>query len=61
MTPRSRGFVLVNALVLVAALAGIATFLLARAEGARARAHEAQGAAQARHPLAGNSPPSQET
>ena len=48
MTPRSRGFVLVNALVLVAALAGIATFLLARAEGARARAHEAQGAAQAR-------------
>ncbi|MFZ5964844.1 type II secretion system minor pseudopilin GspK [Thalassococcus sp. BH17M4-6] len=47
MSPRN-GFVLVNALVLVAALAGIATFLLARAEGARARAFEAQGAAQAR-------------
>lgn len=44
---RSAGFVLVNALVLVAALAGIAVFLLARAEGARARQAETQSAAQA--------------
>jgi general secretion pathway protein K len=43
---RTRGFVLVNALVLVAALAGIAVVLLARAEGARARQAETQGAAQ---------------
>ena len=47
MTRRgNRGFVLVNALVLVAALAGIAALLLARAEGSRARLSEAQGAAQ---------------
>jgi general secretion pathway protein K len=45
-TRRTRGFVLVNALVLVAALAGIAVVLLARAEGARARQAETQGAAQ---------------
>ncbi len=43
---RDRGFVLVNALVLVAALAGIAALLLARAEGARQRAAETQTAAQ---------------
>ncbi|MDJ0820531.1 MAG: type II secretion system minor pseudopilin GspK [Paracoccaceae bacterium] len=43
---RDRGFVLVNALVLVAALAGIAALLLARAEGARQRATETQTAAQ---------------
>lgn len=49
MSARSRreaGFVLVNALVLVAALAGIAVFLLARAEGARARQAQTQEAAQ---------------
>ncbi|WP_146591309.1 type II secretion system minor pseudopilin GspK [Puniceibacterium confluentis] len=46
MSPRNRGFVLVNALVLVAALAGIAVLLLGRAEGARARLAETQGAAQ---------------
>ena len=40
------GFVLVNALVLVAALAGVATFLLMRAEGARARHMQTQTAAQ---------------
>lgn len=34
---RSRGFVLVNALVLVAALSGVALALLSRAEGSRAR------------------------
>lgn len=46
MTRRSQGFVLVNALVLVAALAGIAVALLARAEGARTRQAETQTAAQ---------------
>ncbi len=35
--PGERGFVLVNALVLVAALAGLATLLLARAEQGRSR------------------------
>lgn len=48
MSARERGFVLVNALVLVAALAGIAVVLLTRAEGARARAAQTQEAAQAR-------------
>ena len=50
MRPRNhrgaRGFVLVNALILVAALAGIATLLLARAEGARQRALATQSAVQ---------------
>ncbi|KMK64007.1 type II secretion system minor pseudopilin GspK [Puniceibacterium sp. IMCC21224] len=42
----SRGFVLVNALVLVAALAGIAVLLLSRAEAARVRQLEIQTSAQ---------------
>ncbi len=42
----ARGFILVNALLLVAALAAVAVFLLARAEGARARRAEASQAAQ---------------
>ncbi|MEZ5714082.1 MAG: type II secretion system minor pseudopilin GspK [Paracoccaceae bacterium] len=41
-----RGFVLVNALVLVAALAAVAVFMLARAEEARLRAGAAVEAAQ---------------
>lgn len=40
------GFVLINALVMVAALASIAAFLLVRAEGARQRQMETQSAAQ---------------
>lgn len=41
-----RGFVLINALVLVAALAAVAVFMLARAEDARLRASAALEAAQ---------------
>lgn len=43
---RDRGFVLVNALVLVAALAAAAVFVLARAEAGRARLVATQGAGQ---------------
>jgi len=43
---RSRGFVLVNALVLVAALSAVALALLARAEGSRIRVLAAGQAAQ---------------
>lgn len=43
---RQSGFVLVNALVIVAALAGAAVFLLARAEGGRARLQASQTAGQ---------------
>ncbi|WP_299628595.1 type II secretion system minor pseudopilin GspK [uncultured Tateyamaria sp.] len=43
---KDRGFVLVNALVLVAALAAAAVFVLARAEEGRARLVAAQGAGQ---------------
>lgn len=49
MTPRRaapRGFVLLNALVLVTALAGAAALLLGRAEGARIRAETGSDAAQ---------------
>lgn len=45
-SPPDRGFVLVNALVLVAALAGIAVLLLGRAESARTRQLQVQSAAQ---------------
>ncbi|MCE8009873.1 type II secretion system minor pseudopilin GspK [Aestuariivita sp.] len=48
MSRRNRGFVLVNALVLVAALSAVSLFLLARAEGARTRLAEGQGAVQTR-------------
>ena len=40
------GFVLVNALIIVAAMAGAAVFLLARAEGGRARLEASQSAGQ---------------
>ena len=43
---RDRGFVLVNALVLVAAMAAVAVFLLARAEGARVRLEQSQSSDQ---------------
>lgn len=43
---RQSGFVLVNALVIVAALAGAAVFLLTRAEGGRARLQASQTAGQ---------------
>ena len=43
---RQAGFVLVNALVIVAALAGAAVFLLTRAEGGRARLQASQTAGQ---------------
>ena len=43
---RSAGFVLVNALILVAALSAVALFMLARAEGARAHALAGQQSAQ---------------
>jgi len=43
-----RGFVLLNALVLVAAFAAAAVFVLERAERARQRQAQAQGAGQAR-------------
>lgn len=50
MRPRydqqARGFVLVNALVLVAALASVAVFLLARADAGRTRLEAGLGAAQ---------------
>lgn len=45
MSP-DRGFVLVNALVLVAALAAVAVFLLARADAGRARLDSGLGAEQ---------------
>lgn len=41
---KQAGFVLVNALVIVAAMAGAAVFLLARAEGGRARLEASQAA-----------------
>lgn len=44
---RSRGFVLLNALILVAALAAAAAFVLARAETTHQRQAGAQGAVQA--------------
>ena len=43
---KSRGFVLINALVLVAALASVAVFLLNRAEQGRARLGQSRTAAQ---------------
>tara|TARA_R110002049_G_scaffold44333_3_gene129866 strand:- start:114318 stop:115232 length:915 start_codon:yes stop_codon:yes gene_type:complete len=43
---RDRGFVLVNALLIVAALAAAAVFLLARADSGRVRLEARQGAAQ---------------
>lgn len=52
MTP-DRGFVLVNALVLVAAMAAVAVFLLARSEGARAHLEQGQTAAQISYYLDG--------
>lgn len=46
MTQRNRGFVLVNALVLVAALAAVAVLLLARADQGRTRLGQSRSAAQ---------------
>ena len=43
---RDSGIVLINALVIVLAIAAIAAALLTRAEGARVRAMDAQGAQQ---------------
>ena len=43
---RQAGFVLVNALVIVTAMAGAAVFLLSRAEGGRARLEASQTAGQ---------------
>lgn len=43
---RDRGFVLVNALIIVAALAGAAVFLLARADAGRVRLQTEQSAGQ---------------
>jgi general secretion pathway protein K len=43
---QDRGFVLVNALVLVAAMAAVAVFLLARAEAGRARLEQGQSGDQ---------------
>lgn len=43
---RSKGFVLVNALILVAAMSAAAVYMLARAEGVRVRAAAATEAAQ---------------
>lgn len=48
MRGRTHGFVLVNALVLVAALSAVAVVLLSRAEAARTRLIEGQGVAQTR-------------
>ncbi|WP_204115947.1 type II secretion system minor pseudopilin GspK [Shimia biformata] len=53
MTPEDRGFVLVNALVLVAAMAAVAAVLLMRAETGRARLEAGQGAAQVAQYLGG--------
>lgn len=46
MTQHNRGFVLVNALVLVAALAAVAVLLLARADQGRSRLGHSRAAAQ---------------
>ena len=50
---QDRGFVLVNALVLVTAMAAVAVFLLARAEAGRVRLEQRQGADQITYYLDG--------